>query len=760
MNLARAAVLWLTPLLTLVVAGCGGGISAAGNGTFSVSPGTIVIDTNCTGCNSSVSGTADEQFSATLSNGSPASVTWSVSGGDAVTGPGTINSRGQYTPPGYLTADLVTVTVTATSATDRNLSASARLSLSPGFLQPLSPENVALGPDGSVTLTGYIAEAGGTTSINYVVAGSAIGSGGGFGSLGISSCTRSAQAFTSCSVTYTAPSSLASTTATYVVATVGASSSKTSTMVLLNTANVDSNPIGHQQQLNTPILLGSSGGNNNDYDSTVKDGITVITDCCGGTLGSLIKDSSNNQYILSNNHVLARSDQATPGAAEMVVQPGLIEDNCTPYGQAGAQLTPVATLTGWVPIKSPSTDVDAAIAKVESNSVDSRGGILELGARQSDGMLAPAAPGIDCSRPGYGDASCTPGKGEAATLNMPVAKSGRTTGLTCGSVSAVSLSIQVSYFTDCAETRPYYTKLYTGQIGIEGNQFSDAGDSGSLVVDTVNAEPVGLLFAGGGSATGVGQAVANPVGDVLGELSADVGNGASYSFVGGSDHPVSCLNYGNATTTAAQALALSSPELDRTEQAMVQARMLVNESNGILGVAMGKSSDQPGTGAVIVYVNPGSRQNVPETIQGVRTTIIPASARAVSSGTVPQSPLAAGALPPLQASVLRNAIAVKQQLVGGLMANNPAFFGVGVGQSLDDPQQAALVIYVDRRELPASLPPTIGGLRTRYVVMDRLHVTRAYLSSIPMRNHCMPHPAPGQPLDLIDSHTLPELGRH
>ena len=731
-----------------------------GNGTFSVSPGVTSIDTNCTGCNSSTSGTANEQFSATLSNGSPASVTWSVSGGDAVTGPGSINSRGQYTPPAYLAADQATVTVTATSTTNRSLTASAKLTLTPGFLQPLSPENAALGPDGTVTLTGYIAEAGGTMSIKFAVAGSTNGSGRGLGSLGISSCTRSAQAFTSCTVTYTAPSSLTSTTATYVVASVGATSSKTSTMVLLNTANVDSNPTGHQQQLNTPILLGSSGGNNNDYDSTVKNGANMITDCCGGTLGSLVKDSSNNQYILSNNHVLARSDQATPGAEEMVVHPGLIEDNCTPYGQAGAQLTPVATLTGWVPIKSGSTNVDAAIAKVESDTVNSSGRILELGARQSDGMLAPAAPGIDCSRPGYGNASCTPGKGEGAALNMPVAKSGRTTGLTCGSVSAVSLNIQVSYFTDCAETKPYYTKLYTGQIGIEGNQFSDAGDSGSLVVDTANAEPVGLLFAGGESAAGVGQAVANPVGDVLDELRTDVGNGAPYSFVGASDHPVSCLNYGNTTTAAAQARALSSSELDRTEQAMVQARMLVNPSNGILGVAMGKSSDQPGAGAVIVYVSPGSRLDVPETINGVRTAVIPASVRAVSSGTAPQSLAATGALTPLPASVLRNAIAIKQQVAGNLMANNPAFFGVGVGQSLDDPQQAALVIYVDRRQLPAYLPPTIDSLRARYIVMDRLHVTRAYLSSIPMRNHCMPHPPPGQSLDLISSHTLPELGRH
>ena len=682
-------------------------------------------------------------------------MTWSVSGGDAVTGAGSINSVGQYTPPAYLTADRATVTVTATSTTDRSLTASTKLTVTPGFLQPLSPENLALGANGEVTLTGYIAEAGGTTKIGYAVAGSADGSGTGLGTVGAESCNIGPQAFTWCSVTYTAPSSLASTTATYIVATVGTSASKTSAIVLLNSAGIDSNPADHQDRLNAPVLLGSSGGNNNDYDSSVKNGQEVISDCCGGTLGSLIKDSSNNQYILSNNHVLARSDQAATG--EMIVQPGLIEDNCTPYGQAGANLTPVATLTGWVPIKSSATDVDAAIAKIESNSVDPSGSILELGSGQPGGRLAAAPPGISCSIPGSGGASCTPGRGQTATLNMAVAKSGRTTGLTCGSVADLAVTIQVHYFTDCAESKPYYTKLYNNQIGVEGDQFSDAGDSGSLIVDTANAEPVGLLFAGGQSNIGVSEAVANPVGAVLSELSATVGNGVAYSFVGGSDHAVSCLNYGNATATAAQARSLASAELDRTEQAMVQARMLVNSSSGILGVAMGKSSDRAGEGAVIVYVRPGSRADVPDTIDGVRTAVIPTSSRAVSSGSAPQSLLGAGALPPLPAAVLRKAIAVKRRLVQHLLSANPAFFGVGVGQSLDNPQQAALVIYVDRREVPAYLAPTIGGLRARYIVMDRLHVTRAYLSPIPARSHCMSHPAPTDPFGLRNAERLPGL---
>ena len=54
----------------------------------------------------------------------------------------------------------------------------------------------------------------------------------------------------------------------------------------------------------------------------------------------------------------------------------------------------------------------------------------------------------------------------------------------------------MDYYRDCAETKPYLTKLFV-LVPVSGDRFSDAGDSGALVVDTSNAEPVGLFFAGG-----------------------------------------------------------------------------------------------------------------------------------------------------------------------------------------------------------------------------------------------------------------------
>jgi hypothetical protein len=724
----RLAALLVPPIMMLV-AGCAAGPVTAdpSNATFSLSPGAAAIDTNCTGCNTTgKQGASIQQFSAVLTGGGAAHVTWSVAGGDPNTGPGAINSSGQYTPPSYLTADRVHVLVTA--ALNSTITATAVLTVTPGFLQPLTPENAAVGANGQITITGFLAEAGGDETISFALSNSATGSTGGLGTLGTTTCQRPAQAFTSCSVTYSAPAVLPSSGVTYVVATAGASSAKTAVNLLLNTAGVSSSPTVHQAEQLSPAELGTSGSNNNDYDTQG----SQVADCCGGTLGSLIQDNNGRQYLLSNNHVLARSDQAAAG--DSIVQPGLIDNNCVPYGD-GPGVTPIGSLTGFLPLSSSTTNADAAIAQAVTGAVDPTGSILELGPRQADGTLGAAPPGV----------TSTGGKGETAALGLTVAKSGRTTGLTCASVSALALDVNVDYYTDCAETKPYLTKTYTNQLAISGNQFSDAGDSGSLVVDTANAEPVGLFFAGGMDAAGVSQGVANPATDVLSELSAQLGAGASYSFVGAADHGVSCLSYGDSTIGSAQAKILSDAEIARSQQALAQARSLVNPTAGILGVATGKSSDHPGEAAVILYVDENIPANVPPTVESVRTLVIPTNAHAVAVGSAPQTPFDSGSVSAqsLPAAVLTQAIAVKQKIARTLMRLNPAFFGVGVGQSLDNPREAALVIYVERNKAPAQLPATIDGLRTRYVLMDRLHVTRSYAEPIQPRSHCVSIPATG-----------------
>ena len=706
-----------------LLAGCGAGpvTATSSKAPFTITPASGLIDTNCTGCNAvSSRGASVHRFAATLRSGDPATVSWTVSGGDPVSGPGSINAEGQYRPPTYLTTDRAEVKVTAALKSDPAVHATARLTLTPGFLQPLKPENVALGPSGSISITGFLAQSGGSNAIQFTLANTPSGDSGGQGTLSTPICQRTPRAFTSCSVTYTAPASISSTAATYVIASVPGSNSRTDVAVLLNAPGVVSNPATHQDALAVPMLLGSSGGNNNDFDEAS----SKIVDCCSGTLGSLIQDDSGRQYLLSNNHVLARSDHAAIG--DTIVQPGLIDNNCTPNGD-GPGTVPVGSLAAWLPLRSPQTNADAAIAQVASHTVDPTGSILEFGTRQQDGSLAAAPPGV----------SSTNGQGEDATLQLRVAKSGRTTGLTCGRVNAIDLDVSVDYYRDCAETRPYLTKTFTNQIAVSGDRFSDAGDSGSLIVDTGTAEPVGLFFAGGIDSAGVSYGIASPAPDVLNELSAQMPGNPSFSFVGTADHEVSCLSYGDSTTTAAQNRTLSDSENLRQQQALAVGRSLVNPSAGILGIAPGKSSDHPGTAALILYVDQKVMPSVPPQVEGVRTVVVPSTIRAVSTGSAPATPTDAG-LPALAANAYAQAIAVKRQVSRKLMQQNPAFFAIGVGQSLDDPREAALIVFVDRAKIPAQLPATINGLRTRYVIMDRLHVTRSYAESFPAIHACVP----------------------
>jgi hypothetical protein len=159
---------------------------------------------------------------------------------------------------------------------------------------------------------------------------------------------------------------------------------------------------------------------------------------------------------------------------------------------------------------------------------------------------------------------------------------------------------------------------------------------------------------------------------------------------------------------------------------------------------------------VILFVDENMSVFTPAMVNGVRTIVIPTTAHAVALGSAPQTAFEANVVPALAGAAQSQAVAAKQQIAQSLMQQNPAFFGVGVGQSLDDPKQAALVIYVDRRMVPAQLPATLGGMRTRYVVMDRLHVTRSYATTVRSRSHCMAKPIPlsFDPFKLIGTRRL------
>ncbi len=180
-----------------------------------------------------------------------------------------------------------------------------------------------------------------------------------------------------------------------------------------------------------------------------------------GTFGGIVRDNCypGRFYILSNNHVLANSNNAKIGDA--IIQPGRVDGGVSPRDR-------IAKLSKFVPIKFGSVAnynlVDAAIAK----PLDQR---LIMGSIHRLGI---------------------PKGSQEATLNMDVIKTGRTTGTTANKVIAIDSTVAVNYGA--------------GRIAYFKNQFmtrdmSNGGDSGSLLLNRANRNAVGLLFAGSSQVT-------------------------------------------------------------------------------------------------------------------------------------------------------------------------------------------------------------------------------------------------------------------
>ena len=699
----------LLPPLLLAIAGCGvgqyNGVSANG-GAFSISSSANSVQTN-----------GRVQFTALLPSGEPAAVSWSVVEGENASslGEGHIDANGLYAPPSALSRDSVEVRILATLKSDATAQASDLLIVTPGFVQSLLPENAALTHGGTLEVTAEIAEVN-AGSVAWTLNGAE--SSASAGVLTNSSCSHSLDQYTTCKITYTAPSLISGKQTVYLSAAVKGTSVAAPLRILLNTDGWNTNPSINQGAQGGAIALGSSGGNDNDYD-TFEDqaGVPYIANCCGGTLGALIEDTAKNQYILSNNHVLAESDQGRIG--DTIDEPGLIDDGCVPLSQAGSTLRPVGTLKYVVPLASKQSNVDAALATVLPGAIDPTGSILQLdGSSSASGGNLGAAPPVA-------------GTGEqlnASNLgSMELVKSGRTTGLTCSTVDSVDLSVRINYFKDCAETEPYSTKTFTNQIGIAGERFSDSGDSGALVVDASNAEPVALLFSGGTDGDGTGLSVANPIGEVLQELSSQAG---SHLTVAGTSvpHQVACVQYETKSSDPFSKLVVSSEAATHAQfVAETTGQTLLQREAGVLAVASGKSLDSPGDAALIVYTDQTKAPvSVPQTFDGLRTQVIPTDASALARDQAPDHPALQTGIH-ISANVMAGASAVVRDYSPQLLSD-PAIFGVGVTQSQDNPGEPALLVLVDMDRTPRSMPETMGGLRVRYMKLHPFHVTQSKYS--------------------------------
>jgi hypothetical protein len=481
---------------------------------------------------------------------------------------------------------------------------------------------------------------------------------------------------------YTAPASVPNPANVTVTAVAQADTTKSATA---SVQILQSNP--NQIAQNTPIKLGTSGGNSKDSSTQGN-----VISCCSGTLGALVQRNGT-QYILSNNHVLARSDIASIG--DPITQPGLIDASCS----AAGTLT-VANLSQFVNLETSGTNVDAALAQVVSGMVDSTGNILSLGATATGSIADPGAPHA--------------GTGITASIGENVAKSGRSSGLTCSTVAATNVTASVSYQKGCG-TGTTYSVQYTNQVSVAGGSFSLEGDSGSLIVDENTADPVALLYAGSNTDT-----VGNPVADVLNAL-AD-GQGNKPVFVGNaSTHAViGCtLAAGAIKTQAATASTLQPSAVALAEHArdLRAPELLANPYIQAIGVA--PSIDYPGEAAVLIVVNPGVKPSaIPAVLEGVRTRVIQAGTTAphgtfeLATGIKLAPAADTFAVTSISTQEMQRAKAIHTAHVKDLM-KQAGVQGVGITSSGDASGEAALMIYLVRGVQHGPIPQTIDGLRTR-----------------------------------------------
>jgi hypothetical protein len=209
-----------------------------------------------------------------------------------------------------------------------------------------------------------------------------------------------------------------------------------------------------------------------------------------GTLGCLVRKGGET-LILSNNHVLANSNNAQIGDA--IWQPGRAD--------GGSSADQIGTLAQFVPIAFDGTPQPPggclaqllALLGIRLRQPQQN----EPGNNKVDCALArPTTP--DLVNPDILNIGVPTGAG-TATLGTAVQKSGRTTGHTTGSIQQIDVTVTVNYGGPLAT---FTSQLMAGAI-------SQGGDSGSAVLNT-NKQVVGLLFAGSATTT-----IINPIQFVL-----------------------------------------------------------------------------------------------------------------------------------------------------------------------------------------------------------------------------------------------------
>ena len=235
-----------------------------------------------------------------------------------------------------------------------------------------------------------------------------------------------------------------------------------------------------------------------------------------GTVGCVVTRNGK-PFLLSNNHVLAMLNAGQAGDA--VLQPGPID--------GGTLLDAVGTLSDYIPLRfldevvtpppqePPAEEpkgcaaligsIFGAVSQVNQPTTAQPAQLNSPIYNYVDAALAELAGTVEYS-PDIVDVGGPPLGATAPTLAMRLIKSGRTTGLTQGTVIQFAVTVDVKYGERTAR--------FANQI--MATPLSQPGDSGSLVMD-YERNAVGLLFSGSDMVT-----VINPIDLVLKALKIDL----------------------------------------------------------------------------------------------------------------------------------------------------------------------------------------------------------------------------------------------
>jgi hypothetical protein len=319
------------------------------------------------------------------------------------------------------------------------------------------------------------------------------------------------------------------------------------------------------------------------YSRPIPMGVSISTTpttpyIAAGTAGILVQSVSDPSkiYILSNNHVLGAIGPTlcpnTAPAGTAVLQPGTIDIGYDPGANPTYQ---VGELYQYIRVKlrylSRNT-VDAAIATTDTDHASS---YIE-GIGYPSTTIGQAAPG------------------EAVT------KSGRTTGVTTGTVQSVNTTVYVNYSADPQQpcSRNGGVARFINQVVI-GSGFSDSGDSGSAILDSATKQPVALLFAGSST-------------DTVGNPFDAVASAFNVVPVGAPGAAPSGVAMGNATSK-------TNPELERLKAIQERNEEEILGIEHVAGIGIGLSPDGKSY-QFIVYCEKLSKrlqQQVPKQLEGV-----------------------------------------------------------------------------------------------------------------------------------------------